>query len=222
MKPNKLHKISGIYCIKNLLDNKVYVGKSKNIWKRTYQYLYDIEHPQRENLNRHLLAAIEKHGLHNFELSILEVVPLNEDLLSARELHWIDLLESTNRDKGYNLRVDSNSRCLCQDETLVKISNRLRKEWADGKRAEHGRKLSDNWRRGPDSRRVEQSVRLSSTLTKWKYLLRKDGASVEVSYQGLVEKSLQNVLADFHKKECNCVMFKGFEITRIRIIEDIV
>ena len=41
MKINKfdLNK-SGIYCIRNIVNNKVYIGKSKNIYNRITQHIY--------------------------------------------------------------------------------------------------------------------------------------------------------------------------------------
>lgn len=41
MKINKfdLNK-SGIYCIRNIINNKVYIGKSKNIYNRITQHIY--------------------------------------------------------------------------------------------------------------------------------------------------------------------------------------
>ena len=41
-----------------------------------------------------------------------------------------------NRNKGYNIRYDSEGKCFVSDETREKISNRLKKEWKEGKRRE--------------------------------------------------------------------------------------
>ena len=32
-------KLSGVYCIKNIINNKVYIGSSKNIRKRLLEHL---------------------------------------------------------------------------------------------------------------------------------------------------------------------------------------
>lgn len=80
----------GIYVIKNLINNKIYVGKSKNIYKRIHQHIYDIKKEDRNhNENPHLLNAVKKYGIDNFDYYVIEYVSYCEnieDILSEREL----------------------------------------------------------------------------------------------------------------------------------------
>lgn len=57
MKVNKndLNKC-GIYCIRNTINQKVYVGKSKNIYQRIIQHTYGLNNKLKDE-NRHLIAA---------------------------------------------------------------------------------------------------------------------------------------------------------------------
>ena len=57
MKVNKndLNKC-GIYCIRNTINQKVYVGKSKNIYQRIIQHTYGLKNKLKDE-NRHLIAA---------------------------------------------------------------------------------------------------------------------------------------------------------------------
>ena len=63
----------GIYVIKNLINGKIYVGKSKNCYNRLHQHLTDIRIDNRNyNENPHLLNAIKKYGIDNFDYYIVE------------------------------------------------------------------------------------------------------------------------------------------------------
>jgi len=108
---------SGIYCIRNTLDGKVYVGKSINIERRflTHSYLLNKDYCVGD-VNRHLFNAVKKYGMENFSFEIIEKVE-GEESLTERELFWMVDLKSTDRDFGYNLRMDSSSKCYVHDET---------------------------------------------------------------------------------------------------------
>lgn len=57
----------GVYCFRNIINNKIYIGKSENI-KRRYN-----EHKSHSNTkNYHFYNAIRKYGFDNFEFFILE------------------------------------------------------------------------------------------------------------------------------------------------------
>ena len=69
---------SGIYKIRNLINNKVYIGKTKNFKKRFSQYVYDFREKRGSCINEHLMNAMIKYGFDNFEFSILEVCCVDE------------------------------------------------------------------------------------------------------------------------------------------------
>lgn len=221
MKANKEHQKCGIYCIRNLVNNKVYIGKSKNIYKRIYQHLYDLKR-NRKMENPYLLRSWNKYGKDNFEYFVIEFLEENEKLLSDRELYWMKIYNSLNREFGYNLRSDSSTKMIVHKETSIKISERLKKEWSQGKRKEHSKKLSDNWKLTPE-RNKKQSEVMSKNLTKYKYLLY-DLNNIflkECNYQTLKEMGLKNCQATFCKKKIDKIQFKTYIIVRVKI-EDIV
>lgn len=94
-----MEKISGIYCIENIISRKKYVGKSKNILNRWQTH--------RSNLNKNkgdsiaLQDAWNKYGENNFYFYILE--RCSEAELSRKEQCWIDVLCSRCEQHGYNL-----------------------------------------------------------------------------------------------------------------------
>lgn len=114
---------SGIYGIRNKLNQKIYVGKSKNIKARWAGHKSDLKKKlKNKDTNRHLWNAVQKYGLDNFEFIILEELPIDEVIFKIRELYWMDYYDSYNRDYGYNLRRDSKTNMIVHEETRALIS----------------------------------------------------------------------------------------------------
>lgn len=114
-------KRSGIYAIKNKLNNKLYIGKSINIYERMRQHINYLNKSSK-NENRYLINSWLKNGRDNFEYIVLEDVIADDNLLKQKELYWILKLDTLNRNKGYNLRLDSETRCILPLETKLKMS----------------------------------------------------------------------------------------------------
>ena len=90
----------GIYMIQNCLSGKMYVGSSKNIKLR-----WDC-HAKALKMGCHgngrLQNAWTRYGESAFIFSVLEQVA-DQNHLICREQFWIDQLDSSNRDVGYNI-----------------------------------------------------------------------------------------------------------------------
>lgn len=83
-------KISGIYLIRNLITNHLYVGQSVNIasrWRRHKELLRKIAHP-----NMHLQRACNIVSETNFEFTILSTCEPDTLKLCEDEQYWMDLL----------------------------------------------------------------------------------------------------------------------------------
>lgn len=179
MKISKKFKCPGIYVIKNSINGKIYVGKSKNCYNRLHQHIYDINTENRNyNENPHLLNAVKKYGIDNFECYLVEKInPTTvediEKILSEKELSWMQELNSLDPNIGYNLRFDSNGKCYCSNETSKKISDRLKSEWKSGVRSNHSNKMKEYWKNTKD-RKLNQSKVMSKNKTKYIYDIYKD------------------------------------------------
>jgi group I intron endonuclease len=133
MKANKKDKNkSGIYMIRNTINKKVYIGKSKNIYKRINQHIYDLNKKDNRKENSYFINSWKKYGKDAFEYIVLEYLKLEEDILSKKELYWMKVFKSLDRNFGYNLRSDSDSIMITHKDTSKKISERLKKEWLNG------------------------------------------------------------------------------------------
>lgn len=91
----------GIYKITNLINGKFYIGSSKVINQRWAAHRWELKYNRHHN--QRLQNAYNKYGLENFAYEILEYV--EEDKLIEREQHYIDTLNSCNRNVGYNLNT---------------------------------------------------------------------------------------------------------------------
>lgn len=99
MRRDRRAVISGVYCIRNTINGKVYVGSSKDIYTRWAQHKHDLlRHSHRNQL---LQRAWDKYGPDCLQFSILETT--TTDLLLEREQYWYDRLQSSKREHGYNL-----------------------------------------------------------------------------------------------------------------------
>ena len=81
-------KVSGIYCIENKINNKTYIGSSKNLYQRLLKHFALLRHDKHENA--HLQSAWNKYGEENFEWFILEFC--DTSILTEREQYCLDLL----------------------------------------------------------------------------------------------------------------------------------
>lgn len=87
----------GIYKIENLINHKVYIGQSCNIEKRKEIHFIALERNCHQN--EYLQRSYNKYGIENFSHEIIE--ECSEELLSEREIYWINYYDSYNN--GYNL-----------------------------------------------------------------------------------------------------------------------
>ncbi len=95
----KSKKLSGIYCIENLINSKKYIGFSTNIerrWRYHKCFLNKNKHD-----NGYLQASWNKYGKENFSFYILE--ECKKEKLEEREVFYIKKYKTKNRVFGYNL-----------------------------------------------------------------------------------------------------------------------
>ena len=93
----------GIYCIKNRINGKVYIGQSWSIEKRWYRHKVTTD----KSFKNHLYSAIKKYGIENFEFTILKNIKENENTqkeLDYYENYFMNLYNSRDRFYGYNTR----------------------------------------------------------------------------------------------------------------------
>ena len=113
---------SGIYIIKNVKNDKKYIGSAINLngrWNEHKSRLRKNKHP-----NLILQNVYNKHGIEILEFSVLEFINDKEDLI-LREQHYLDLWNPE-----YNICKIAGSTLgvACSDEARVSIGHQRRSQ----------------------------------------------------------------------------------------------
>lgn len=92
-----------IYIIKNTVNSKVYIGQTRTSVKQRWR-----EHLRHAQYGDQIInRAMKKYGVDKFYIETLEIC--NIKLLDYREMYYIDLYDSTNKSKGYNVSIGGNT-----------------------------------------------------------------------------------------------------------------
>ena len=78
---------TGVYCIVNLINGKIYIGSSVKLAVRMMNYLNTTFLKNRKNNNMPIIQALLKYGQENFAILIVESVDIEN--LSVRETYYI-------------------------------------------------------------------------------------------------------------------------------------
>lgn len=120
-----------VYKHTNKVNNKVYIGITKNTLKERWRGGYWN--------NPHFFNSIRQYGKENFVSEILED-GLTKSQAEEKERYYIRLYDSTNPDKGYNIEKGGNHHGKHSDETKAKISKALKGKKFTKEHLEHLKK----------------------------------------------------------------------------------
>ena len=112
-----------IYCIKNKINNKEYIGlTTRKLEERWKQHLYESNRENSWEWNTPLGNAIKKYGKSSFDVSVLEKCS-SEKELKEKEIEHISKRKSFVRYGGYNLTEGGDGRLgyTMSEETKRKI-----------------------------------------------------------------------------------------------------
>ena len=112
--------VSGIYLIRNTLNDKVYVGQSVHINVRWREHVKCANWGHKS----HLYDAIRKYGAEAFVHEVLEVC--QPEVFDEREAHWMAHFDCRNPAKGYNLLPAGQRGRVMDAETRERIASKLR------------------------------------------------------------------------------------------------
>lgn len=142
----------GIYLFTNVINGKHYVGQAISIRKRLRSHLGNLNHNRYDNP---LYRVINKYGIDNFDISIIEIVEIEDKKLLRKtldklEVFYIDKYDSYKN--GYNQTKGADGGILGYKMTKEQkeiISKNSRKQACDGryivycKNTETGEIISD-------------------------------------------------------------------------------
>ena len=105
-----------IYKIINLINDKVYIGKTLDtIEARWKEHCNDCKRPRCEK--RPLYAAMKKYGIENFMCELIEECTIEE--INDREIYWIEYYNSYHN--GYNATRGGDGRPYVDYELICEL-----------------------------------------------------------------------------------------------------
>lgn len=113
MSQQRYKQICGIYKITNLINFKIYIGQSVNIYQRWHAHKYA------DCKDSIIHRAIKKYGIQNFQFEIIE--ECNKQKLNQRERYWIQYYDSYN--SGYNLTPGGDGHLDQRYEKILELWN---------------------------------------------------------------------------------------------------
>lgn len=112
--------MSYIYKITNLINNKVYIGKTDfSVEKRWKEHCSDYYKNKKEH--RPLYCAMKKYGINNFQIETIE--ECESFIASEREKYWIEYYGSFK--DGYNATRGGDGKCYVDTNIIFSL-------WDDG------------------------------------------------------------------------------------------
>ena len=142
-------KKQGIYCITCAINGKKYIGSTKNIYRRINNHKYNLIKNDLKGENQYFINDWNKYGYENFNYYVLEYT---EENLKDKETYYIELYDTINHEKGYNLRRDKTKiGMIILNETRQKYSEALKRRFSKPEEKEKISKFFKNfWKENED------------------------------------------------------------------------
>lgn len=133
--------MGGIYQIRNIVNDKIYVGSAVCLRKRWNDHKSGFK--KQNHHSHHLINSCNKYGLDSFKFTILEIVE-NKENLTKEEQRWIDFL-----------LPEYNKRKIAESNLGFKFSLKIREKMSIDRKGKltgkdhyfYGRKLSSEVRK---------------------------------------------------------------------------
>lgn len=93
-------KVCGIYTITNIVNGKMYIGYTNDLYTRGKKHLSELRN--KEHNNPYLQNSFNKYGEQNFKFEVLE--ECEERFLVSQEHYWVLLLRTKEEEFGYNIK----------------------------------------------------------------------------------------------------------------------
>lgn len=137
-----------IYKVTNNKNNKIYIGQTRNsLEHRKAQHYRELTKKDNNCFHNALIKYTAKDF--NWEI-IANANSLTE--LDDLEIFYIKKFDSTNRTKGYNLKLGGNNGGLCLPETKALIGSKTKERW---KNEVIKKKVTNGLQKGTESMKIK-------------------------------------------------------------------
>lgn len=153
-------KISGVYAWVNCVNNKMYIGKTSNLYKRIYNEMNGFKNRKHQNLKK-LFNAIKKYGLNNFFVIKLLECPI--ECLEKIEKLLIEYYDT--KKYGYNCTSGGEGMLghIVSQNQIKKQKEKLKHYWNEDKRKDHSEKM----KRWFESQTEDVKINMKSGNSWW-------------------------------------------------------
>lgn len=161
----------GIYSITHVPTGRRYIGKSVNAENRLIQHKHHLTRDvwNKNAVNPYLYNAVQKYGWSQFRVEILQRFrKVNEELISSRELYWIDKFKTTDAKYGFNLRRDSSTGMIVHESTRQLMRQRVGR-----KNPNYGNKWTPSMKKRMSKNRKRLHAKGEIYGRKWRLLISK-------------------------------------------------
>lgn len=135
-----------IYKVTNIKNNKIYIGQtSKSLLERKSGHERDSIRLNRKTVYFH--NALKSYGFDNFKWEVLHRCD-NQEELDSFEKYYIQLYESCNKDKGYNLKYGGKAGGIFNEEAKRNLGLSTKRKWDN---PEIAAKMRIGLRKGTDT-----------------------------------------------------------------------
>lgn len=185
----------GIYKVTNKINNKKYIGQSKNIEQR----LKDHKLVSREK-NILLKRALIKYGVQNFDYEVIEICDLEK--LDEREIYWINKLKPEyNLDKGGKGSLGH----AVTPETRKILKEKGKEFWNNLDEETKKKIINQNLKRPKIGHKVSEETR--KKLRQHNLGKKQSKETIEKRKQTMIEKKKKGYVQTncSHKKKVICI-----------------
>ena len=123
-----------IYKVTNNINGQIYIGQTTlSLEQRKYKHEQESRSKYRKTVKFH--NALLKYGFSNFTWEILKECNSQEEL-DYFEKYYIQLYDSCNRNKGYNLKYGGRTGGIFSKEAKENLSKSTKLKWKNPECAE--------------------------------------------------------------------------------------
>lgn len=164
--------VTCVYKVTCVVNNKILIGCTTNLYNRVCQYRSDINRANPLNhYNRLFYNDVIKYGISSFKIEIVEKYSnISDKELKNKESYYMTFFDSFNPDKGYNIRQDVDGHYICAESTREIKRMQTKEQWVTGVRINHSGRMKDYWCDNFD-RKIAQSKIMSKNKTKFVYTI---------------------------------------------------
>lgn len=110
----------GVYSIRSMSTGKVYIGSSINIIKRWCRHRTAFKSSKQSRI---LQEHYDQYGKEDLYYTVLELCTENE--LKIKEAYWINLLQTTHPEKGFNVHTEDSLKKSLGNKSLKIVKRKV-------------------------------------------------------------------------------------------------